>query len=373
MAPIRIALASPNRDAWSETFIAAHLDRLKDVALVLTHGRLPTAYGDGSPLRPPTLPRRIGDRIQRSLVGRSEDELTRRAITRALKREQVEVLLAEYGNTGEEVLESCRRAGVPLVVHFHGYDAHSTPVLERYGNYRRIFSEAAALVVVSRTMEQHLLRSGAPREKLCYNCYGIDVGRFHNGHPDQAPPHFLSVGRFVAKKAPLITVLAFQKVLQALPDARLTMVGDGPWREACEQVVKAMGLGSAITFAGIRGPDEVATLMQHSRAFVQHSVTGASGDMEGTPLAVLEAMASGIPVVSTRHAGIMDVVAEEERGLLVEEFDLAGMARNMLRVAQEPGTALRMGQAGRAHALQHHRMEDSIAALQRILENAVQR
>ena len=67
------------------------------------------------------------------------------------------------------------------------------------------------MVVVSREMERQLLQLGADAARLHYNCYGIDVARFRAGRPDQAPPHFLAVGRFVAKKAPQLTLLAFHE------------------------------------------------------------------------------------------------------------------------------------------------------------------
>ena len=92
---------------------------------------------------------------------------------------------------------------------------------------------------------------------------------------------------------------------------------------------------SSRTLCGVRTPEEVAGLMRSSRAFVQHSVVTANGDSEGTPLAVLEAMASGLPVVATRHAGIADVVAHGERGLLSAEGDVETMAAHLLRLVDE--------------------------------------
>jgi glycosyltransferase involved in cell wall biosynthesis len=226
------------------------------------------------------------------------------------------------------------------------------------------------MVVVSRAMERALLDLGAPREKVKYVCYGIDVDRFGGGDPAKAPPHFLSVGRFVDKKAPHLTILAFAEVVSRFPGARLTMVGDGDLRESCRQVVLALGLEDRIHLVGVQSPDRIAELFRVSRAFVQHSVVPASGDHEGTPLAVLEAMASGVPVVATRHAGIPDVVAHGERGLLSEERDIASMARHMLQLAEDPAYAASMGRAGRAYVEADHRIEDRIRDLQRILDDA---
>ena len=90
--------------------------------------------------------------------------------------------------------------------------------------------------------------------------------------------------------------------------------------------------------------------------------------MEGTPLAVLEAMATGLPVVSTYHAGIPDVVAHGERGLLSAEYDIDAMADHLVQLIDHPEQAASMGQAGRAYVLAHHRVEDRIGVLQSLLE-----
>jgi glycosyltransferase involved in cell wall biosynthesis len=145
------------------------------------------------------------------------------------------------------------------------------------------------------------------------------------------------------------------------------MVGTGVLWENVRQLTVALGLESVVELTGVLTPDQVAERMRASRAFVQHSVVPGSNDHEGTPLAVLEAMASGLPVVSTLHAGIPDVV-NDERGILCAEYDLAAMAANMMRMVDEPDLAGRMGAAGRQFVLAEHRIEDRIGALQELLD-----
>lgn len=370
MSTPRIAIATPARHAWSETFIAAHIERLKDVVLTLSDGSLPQS-ANGAPLLARGVAGRLRYLWEQRVLGQDHNAILRSRAAAAMRRHGVQLLLAEYGPTGEALLDSARSAGVPMVVHFHGYDAHKTETVERHGHYQRLFGQAAALVVVSRSMEQQLLALGAPREKLHYHCYGVDADRFTGGEPALAPPHFLAMGRFVDKKAPLLTLLAFQRVHAQRPDARLTMAGAGELWEAARAMVKTLGLESSVDLCGVKSPAEVAALMQRSRAFVQHSVTPSSGDSEGTPLAVLEAMASGLPVVATEHAGIADVVAHGERGLLSAEYDIAAMAENLLQLVDHPDQAALLGRAGRAYVLAHHRIEDRIAALQGLLEEVV--
>ncbi len=110
--------------------------------------------------------------------------------------------------------------------------------------------------------------------------------------------------------------------------------------------------------------------MRGARCFVQHSVTDSTGDSEGTPVAVLEAGAMGLPVVATRHAGIPDVVIEGETGLLVDERDAVGMAAHMISLARDPGTANRLGREAAARIRKFYTMDQSISRLSRILEAA---
>jgi colanic acid/amylovoran biosynthesis glycosyltransferase len=367
-SPPRIAIASPGRSPWSETFIAAHIERLHHVALLLTEGAPPRSLAKEGPLLRSGALGRLADRLEALLRGGRTMDLLKHRIGKRLVRDHIEVLLAEYGTSGAELAEVSRRTGIPLVVHFHGFDAHRPKYIERYGGYRAMFAQAAALVVVSRVMEQALLDLGAPREKVIYNVYGIDVDHFTPGDVEGTPPHFLAVGRFTPKKAPQLTLRAFRLALDQRPGARLTMAGKGRLWDECRALVKELRMEHAVDLCGIRPPAEIAALMKGSRAFVQHSVVTAENDHEGTPLAVLEAMASGVPVVATRHAGIGDVVEHGTRGLLCAEHDVEAMAAHLVQLVDDPALAGRMGRAGRAYVEVHHRVEDRVAILQGILE-----
>lgn len=369
MNPLRTVIVSPNRDAWSETFIRAHIERLPGEHLVLSDGFLPKRYEDGSAI----MDIKGFARFMRSVrlrLGSSWDREHAKSVLAVVKAYAPEVVLAEYGPTGAALLPICRRLSIPLVVHFHGVDAFSTKLLAEQDNYRELLGGAAAIIAVSREMEQQLLSLGAPRERLHYNCYGIDVDRFTTGNPATAPKHFVAIGRFVEKKAPMLTLRAFHQAWLKDAEMRLTMIGDGPLKEACEEFVRANGLVAAVTFVGVLPHEEVARTLRGARAFVQHSIISGDNDHEGTPLAVLEAMAAGIPLVVTRHAGIPDVVHDGEHGLLCAEHDVETMADGMLRLASDAALAGRLGAAGRANVEGRYTMRHTIAGLERILLGA---
>lgn len=364
---LRIALASPTPSPSRETFVDAHIRGLDKVELVLSDGALPYFNGRGEPLVVPS----IFDRIL-GLVHTVDTRQQRRdGIVRLLKKEGIDVLLAEYGSAGAELHGICRSAGVPIVPVFHGYDAYREDMLKRYGVYKELFAGASRIVAVSHAMAEQLKAVGAPEEKLVYNPCGADLGIFTCGDATKAPPHFVTIGRFVDKKAPHLTILAFERVVRSRPDARLTMIGDGELLEACVQLVRALKLTDKVDLCGRKDQAWIGEALLRSRAFVQHSLVTSANDREGTPVAVLEAMAAGLPVVSTRHGDIVEMVKHGERGLLCAEGDIEGMAENMLKLVDDAPLAGLMGRAGSTYVRTEHGVERRASELQNILQEVV--
>jgi colanic acid/amylovoran biosynthesis glycosyltransferase len=284
---------------------------------------------------------------------------------------RAEVTLAEFAPVGARLVRPCRIAQVPLVVHFHGYDAYDRRTLEKYQeDYREMFQSAAAFVVVSKPMCEQVIRLGAPPEKVHVNSCGVDVQRFDSADAGGNPPHFLAMGRFVEKKAHFLTILAFERAFRQCPDIRLSLAGDGPLLDCCKQLVRALRLEKVVEFLGVVSHERVPKLMRSFRGFVQHSVTAPSGDSEGNPVAVMEAGASGLPVVSTMHAGIPDTVAHGETGLLSEEMDIDSMADHIALLARDPNLAATLGQNARVRIQNFFSLEHSIRGLYGILEAA---
>ena len=366
-----VCIMSPHKNAYSETFIRNHIEMLPAKIRLLDNGYFPSRVEDGTRLLASDLRQRALRYASYKLLGLSPQYFQNKALKQFLWAKQVDVVLAEYGPTGASVIDSCLEADVPLVVHFHGFDAYDRMALDKYGpRYQRMFAAAVAIVAVSRDMERQLLALGAPREKLFYSPYGVDTKLFSGAEPASSPPIFVAVGRFVEKKAPHLTLLAFKKVWERCPEARLKMIGDGELWESSKQLAGDLEISRAVEFLGPRSQVEVAAELRQVRAFVQHSIRASGGDSEGTPVAVLEAGAAGLPVVATRHAGIRDVVIEGETGLLVDEKDVEGMATHMMQLAQDSGLAGRMGNAARKRVAMEFSMETSIDRLWGIIANS---
>jgi glycosyltransferase involved in cell wall biosynthesis len=352
-----------------ETFILAHAQGLP-ARVTLIHDFPPRS--DGRPILSQALLSRAARKVTRTLRRREwEWELTS-AYLRAFRRARVDAVLAEFGQTGVTVSDACRRLRVPLVVHFHGADISKHDVLRTYGErYRTLFGEARAIVAVSRAMCRKLVAVGARADKVHLNPYGVDCRLFDGASPGTALPVLLAVGRFVEKKAPQMTIRAFAQVHRHRTDARLRMIGDGPLLDECRGLAAELGVAGAVTFLGAQTPDVIQQEMRGARAFVQHSIEASSGDAEGLPVAILEAGASGLPVVATRHAGIPDVVVEQQTGLLGDERDVDSMARAMHRLVDEPTLAARFGAEARRRVVQHFSMRRSLDRLWTIIQSCL--
>lgn len=352
--------------SYSETFIRQHVTGLPAETVLLDDW--PPWAKSGSP-RGRTLPRRAFDRALRPLFPERYVRRITSAYVEQFRGQRVDAVLAEFGPTGVAVTDACRQLSLPLVVHFHGYDVSARRVLAQYGaGYRVMFRQAAGLVSVSRAMRQKLIGMGAPPERVHYNPCGVDCELFGGAEPARSPPLILAVGRFVEKKGPQLTLAAFADVLRQYPEARLRMIGDGPLLGECRRLSRSLAIDRAVTFLGSQTHRRVADEMRRARLFAQHSIEAASGDSEGTPVSILEAGASGLPVVATRHGGIPDVVMDDETGLLVEEQDVAGMARQMLRLLRDPALAASLGGAARRRVGAHFSAERSIARLWTIIK-----
>jgi glycosyltransferase involved in cell wall biosynthesis len=360
-------MALPQLPLRTETFLGSYLARLPfSINLLLGDGPCWDEHGQR------VFGRRWHEHVLNRLRGRANRTAWRRrraeVIGRWLSDKTTACVLADYGPTAVAIMEACRVASVPLVARFHGYDAYKHGVLRRLRqDYMRLFEDAFAVVAVSRHMKEQLIGLGAVGAKVHYIPSGTDMNLFTPGNPGGCPPRFLAVGRFVPKKGPLLTLAAFARVAEAWPAARLTMIGDGPLLQASKQTAHVLGIGDKVCLPGPLDHRQVRDVMQRCRAFVQHSVLADDGDAEGTPNAIVEAHASGLPVVATAHGGIVDVVRDEESGFLVREGDVEAMADSMLIVARDPQRAAAMGQIGRRHVEQAFSLERSLELLTGVL------
>lgn len=364
-----LAILSPNENNYSETFIHAHKELpFKIFFYCDNHNYVPSKL-DGSKKIV-----RISNKIYFKLKSLINSKLTQSeySLRYLLKKNKTDCVLAEYGVTGASSLRVIQSLGLPLIVHFHGFDASNKDVLLKFKRkYSEMFTYAQFVVSVSKKMSVDLIGMGCPENKIILNTYGPNTDFLNIKPQSEKKRQFIAIGRFVEKKAPHVTIMAFSKVAKKYPEARLLFGGVGELLDKCKELVKELEIDEQVLFLGKLSRPEIISLFSASMAFVQHSVTGANGDSEGTPVAILEASAAGLPVIATRHAGIPDVIEHGKTGLLVEEGDVEGMANHMMQLYDNPAEANLMGYEGSQNIALNFTMEKHLNRLTEIINIAM--
>jgi glycosyltransferase involved in cell wall biosynthesis len=374
-----ILIVSPHKVGFTETFIRAHIERLdgnvhylygwdldfntdQDVSLETLYKPKKSNFDKLKSLLPHYLYFRLKQRKQ---LNYTKETL----IKRYIKEHQIDLVLTEYGTAGSDMAPICKALNVPLIVHFHGFDASRYDILNSYKQgYALMFDVAKHIIVVSQAMARALTTLGCPQDKLVLNTYGPHAD-YTQISPDYQSEYIISVGRHTYKKAPYLTILAFQKVLKKHPHLKLKMIGDGELFDVSQNLVKSLGLKDQVLLLGGLPRTEITRHLQSAFMYVQHSLVASNGDSEGTPVGIIEAMAAGLPVVSTRHAGISDVVVEHETGFLVDENDIEAMAADMLKLTENRDLAESMGNKGKVRIAGHFTLEKHISVLNDLIQN----
>jgi colanic acid/amylovoran biosynthesis glycosyltransferase len=264
------------------------------------------------------------------------------------------VWLAHYGRWGRFAC-ALRELGLiagPIATVFHGKDM-SAYLRTRSNAYHMLFKRGDLFLPISEFWRQKLIGLGAPVARTLVHRMGVDTARFVESPRRLAPGEpvrFIGVGRMVEKKGfdDAIAAFAAMRARADAPAATLTLIGDGETRGALGAQAARLGLGEAVRFTGLLPHAKVAEELKRAHAFVLPSKTSASGDMEGIPVALMEAMAQGLPVVATRHSGTPELVEHGASGLLCAEGDRAALTANMIQLAGAPARWAAMGAAGAA-------------------------
>lgn len=361
---MRLAILSPNENAYSETFIQSQKQHLSGNIFYYYGGQLPRKLeGHGS-----IIIKYAG--LKRKL-GFIENDTRLASLKRSFKKNKIDVVLAQYGPTGNAICQACKALDIPLVVHFHGYDASVKSVIKNNNNYKAVFCIASKVIAVSKEMVRDLKLLGCPTNKIVYNPCAPDNSFLDLIMRNPKKKQFIAVGRFTDKKAPYFTILAFSKVLEKHPDAMLIFGGEGPLLNTCENLAEYLKIEKSVIFKGVISSEEFKELLKNSLTFVQHSLEAENGDKEGTPVAILEASAAGLPVISTYHAGIPDVILHNKTGLLSQEHDVDQMAKHMIELLDHPEKAKMLGANGRNRIKENFSLNQHINNLQKILQTAV--
>ncbi|MEO1124750.1 MAG: glycosyltransferase [Cyanobacteria bacterium J06639_16] len=209
-----------------------------------------------------------------------------------------------------------------LITVFHGYDLSGYFLHTSEQVYRDIFQLGDLFLPISDHWKKRLIELGCPTQKIMVHRMGIEDQKFRF-NPRQLQSndsiHIITIARLVEKKGIEYGIRAIAQLRKHQNNLRYTIVGDGLLKQEFESLISDLNLGSMVTLAGWRQQNEVVELLQKSHILLAPSVTAKDGDKEGIPVALMEAMATGLIVISTFHSGIPELIEDGQSGYLVPE------------------------------------------------------
>ena len=294
-----------------------------------------------------------------------------------LKEHGPDVVHVYYGHKAVKYLEMMRASKLPWVVSFHGVDVVKFIDEPGYADtLREVFDEAQLVMARSASLLERLGELGCPEEKLRMNrtpipLDGIEASR--RTPPADGRWRLIQACRLIAKKGIFTLLEALPKVIEVWPELKYCLAGVGPDRERIEAMVRERGLEKNVEMLGWLDQEALQREYASAHAFLHPSELTETNDQEGVPNSMLEAMASGLPVVATYHGGIPEAVADGDDGLLVPERSPDELAAAILRLLDSEATLGKMSERAAQSVRENFGFDAQIANLESIYEEARER
>ena len=271
-------------------------------------------------------------------------------IKHLLEENEAQLLHIYFGHIAVHLLPLILHWRPPTVVSFHGADVLVDLDKPHYRAATHEMLSAARLVLVrSQSLARAVAGLGCPEKKIRLHRTGIPLAeiafRFRTT-PNDGAWKLLQAGRLIEKKGFETSLRAFAAFQRKNPAASFTIAGEGPMEENLRNLARELGVGERVRFAGFLSQARLREEFFQSHIFLHPSELGGDGNQEGVPNAMLEAMASGLPVFATKHGGIPEAIDDGASGVLVGERDHPALAEALLGWAERPDALHRLAEAG---------------------------
>jgi glycosyltransferase involved in cell wall biosynthesis len=295
-------------------------------------------------------------------------------LIKLLARRPADLMHVYFGHTGVHLLPFIQEWKQPCVVSFHGMDIQARPEQEGYDEQMRELLRTVPLVLArSRSLFGALEQWGCPREKMRLNRTGIPLDAYpfaRREKPADGAWRFVQACRLIAKKGLPTALRAFAKFHAKHPLSRFTIAGDGPMKNEVATLAAELGVGDAVELCGFLSQQQLAELYARSHVFVHPSEMPPDQNQEGVPNSMLEAAATGLPVVATTHGGIPEAVTHERTGLLVPERDDAALFSAFEQIANADGLLGTLGEAAARSVREEFEQAKAIEKLEGFYDEA---
>lgn len=306
------------------------------------------------------------------IVYRGEYQL----LANLLERRGADLMHIYFGHTGVHLLPFIQCWNKPCIVSFHGADVMLKAESPDYATkLRKVFHSVPLVLARSRSLEQRLIRLGCPPEKIRINRTGIPLAQFplrRREAPTDGRWRFLQACRLIPKKGLTTCLRAFAIFQRENPGAELLLAGKGPLQPVLEALAKNLGVEEHVHFTGFLSQEDLLKLYYSCHIFLHPSEMPADENQEGIPNSILEAMATGMPVLATHHGGIPEAVEDGRCGALVEERDHEALAAEMKKITRTQHSFSEMGVLASESVAVNFEQRVHIAALEASYREAME-
>jgi colanic acid/amylovoran/stewartan biosynthesis glycosyltransferase WcaL/AmsK/CpsK len=241
-----------------------------------------------------------------------------------------------YGNLGIMLKDLGVFSG-KVITAFHGFDLSS--FLKERGPrvYDELFVKGDLFLPISEKWRHTLIEMGCPKEKIIVHRMGIDIEKFRYKDREinnREEIRIVSIARLIEKKGIKYGIKGVSKLCALYPNISYDIVGDGPIKNDLKRMINVLGLQKQIKLIGWQSHKKIVSLLGKANIMLAPSVVSRDGDHEGIPVAIMEAMASGLPVISTYHSGIPELIQNGKTGLLSKERDTEGLSNHLKNIIE---------------------------------------
>ena len=287
-------------------------------------------------------------------------------------KESPVIIHGHFGLDSYRLIRLRNKTGLPLIVNFYGHDVIRLP--REFGwkqRYERLKNNMDWAVAVSEDMKRNLIKLGFDGDKISVIKLAVDLDSIEFKQRSSAGPRLMMVGRCVEKKGFIYALKALKEIKDEIPDVTLDLYGDGELLPQLKQYVEENNLSDRITFHGFTDNDDIFRALHNHDMLMVPSVQAKDGDREGLPQTTVEGMATGIPVIATNHAGLPELVIDEETGLQVPTRDPDSLKKAVIKLYEQPELAKKVSAGGRKIVEKEHDLRKQVQKTEQLYRSLI--
>jgi len=291
-----------------------------------------------------------------------------------LAKESYDIIHCHFGSVGRRGV-SLKELGViegKVITAFHGNDMSF--YIKKHGKdiYNFLFNKGALFLPVSERWKNKLVKMGCDQRKIVVHRMGINTSSFcFFPRISNKNIKLLTVGRLVEKKGIEFGIRAVARILKKYPNVEYNIAGDGPLRSQLEKLIEKYEVCNNIKLLGWQTQSEIKRLIQEANIMISPSVTSSEGDQEGIPVVLMEALATGLPVIASRHSAIPELIQDGKTGFLVPERDVDSLTERIEYLIKHPEMWQEIGRAGRKYVEENYDIDKLNDRLEEIYEELI--